>query len=68
MVVFKNNQENREPLTVNREPKVMSTKKDENFIVFCELLHAYVEEYYLFPDKHNDYFRASVAQISVSSR
>lgn len=30
----------------------MSTKKDENFIAFCEQLRAYVEEHHHFPGKH----------------
>lgn len=28
------------------------SKKDKNFIAFCDELRAYVEEHWLFPDKH----------------
>lgn len=31
----------------------MATKNDENFIIFCNELRAYVEEHHLFPAKHH---------------
>lgn len=31
----------------------MATKKDEDFIAFCNELRAYVQEYHLFPAKHS---------------
>lgn len=33
---------------------VMASKKDENFIAFCDELRAYVEDHGLFPPKHTD--------------